>query len=270
MSIRVAMPANARSSAQVRLSSVAWYLFPFAVLVAVWHLISASGVLPRIWLPSPLAVLAALQDLVASGQYVRSIESSLSKLLVGYCVSVVVGVSLGVLLGVRRSLADFVKPVISFFNALSGIVWIPLAILWFGLGTTTVTFIIWNSMFFLILFSTLLGVRSVPRVYENALLTMGASPWRVIRDVLVPGALPNIVTGLRLGMGVGWRALIAAEIFAAPTGLGQLIFNASYYFRTDVIFVGIITIGIIWLVTDRLVLVRFESWTIRRWGLVTT
>lgn len=251
-------------------SHVTWFVFPYTVLLVVWSAVSAAEIVPRVWLPRPADVWDALQSLVASGTYLENIEVSLGRLMLGFAVSAALATSLGMFMGLRRGLADFVGPVVSFLNALSGIVWIPIAILWFGLGTATITFVIWNSMFFIILLNTLVGVKSVPRVYESALLTMGATRWRLIRDVMLPGALPNIVAGLRLGMGFGWRALIAAEMFAASSGLGYMIFNASYYFRSDVILVGLFTIGTIWLITDRVILVPFESWTVRRWGLVST
>lgn len=250
-------------------SRLFWAVIPFVAAIAVWQWVFVSGVVPKIWLPAPGTVWNAFLEVVETGTYLDNIGASLSRLLLGVLVSGTLGISLGVLMGLRRGFADFVDPLISFLNALSGIVWIPLAILWFGLGTVTVTFIIWNAMFFLILFNTLVGVKTVPRIYEAAILTMGGGHWRVIRDVLVPGALPNIVTGVRLGMAFGWRALIAAELFAASSGLGFMIYRAGYGFRSDIIIVGLITIGCIWMVIDRLVLVPFENWTIRRWRLVT-
>ncbi|MDE3100708.1 MAG: ABC transporter permease [Chloroflexota bacterium] len=253
-----------------RLVDVLWVIFPFATVILIWQAVVSAALVPKLWLPGPIAVWNAFIEIVSSGTYLQDIEASLGRLLIGIVVSSVLGISLGVLMGLRRGFADFVEPLINFFNALSGIVWIPLAILWFGLGVVTVTFVIWNSMFFLILFNTLVGVKSVPRIYESAMMTMGGGRRAVIRDVLLPGALPNIVTGVRLGMAFGWRALIAAELFAASSGLGYLIYVAGYQFRSDIIIVGLITIGTIWSVIDRLVLVPFEHWTIQRWGLVTS
>lgn len=266
-SVPAAIPLRVRL--RKRVTDLAWVVFPFASAILVWQLIVMAALVPKLWLPSPLAVWNAFMELVATGTYLQHIQASLGRLLIGIVVSGVLGISLGVAMGLRRGFAEFVEPLINFLNALSGIVWIPLAILWFGLGVVTVTFVIWNAMFFLILFNTLVGVKSVPRIYESALLTMGGSRWAVIRDVLLPGALPNIVTGMRLGMAFGWRALIAAELFAASSGLGYMIYVAGYQFRSDIIIMGLITIGTIWLVIDRLVLVPFERWTIQRWRLVT-
>jgi NitT/TauT family transport system permease protein/taurine transport system permease protein len=141
---------------------------------------------------------------------------------------------------------------------------------WFGLGWVSVTFIMFNTIFFLVFYNTLVGVRSVPRIFEHAVRTLGGSRRHVIFQVLIPGAMPNIVTGIRMSIGFGWRALIAAEMIATSTGLGFLIYNASNFHQTDTIFVGIVTIGILWLLTDRLILQPIERWTVERWGLVSS
>jgi NitT/TauT family transport system permease protein/taurine transport system permease protein len=243
-------------------------VLPFAVLGATWYLAAQAQLLPRMVLPAPGAVAAALGDLLADGRLQRNMVDSLGRLLLGSLFGIGLGVALGVLLGVRRGLANFLEPLVSFLNALSGIAWIPLAILWFGIGPVAVTFILWNSIFFLVLFNTLVGVRSVPRVYLQAVLTLGAGPRQIITDVLLPGALPNIALGMRMGLSFGWRALIAAEMVGTTSGLGFMIFDASYFLRSDVVLAGILLIGVIWLVTDRLLLAPFERWTVERWGLV--
>ena len=145
--------------------------------------------------------------------------------------------------------------------------WLPLAITWFGLTWKTVLFVIGNAIFFTVFFNTLVGVRGVPRLYEQAILTLGASRWRTLRDVLLPGALPGIVAGIRLGLGFGWRALIAAELVAVTQGLGFMIFSAANYLRTDIILAGILVIGIVAIAMDSLILVPIERATVLRWGM---
>ncbi len=248
--------------------SITSALFPFAVLLAVWQLVTMARLVPTAFLPTPYQVVNAWVDIVKDGTYFNHVSASLARVGIGFTVSAGLGIAIGVLMGLRRGIAEFVQPLASFLNALSGIAWVPLAITWFGLGPVAVTFIIWNSIFFLILFNTVVGIKAVPMIYENAVLTLGGNRWHVVTQVLIPGALPNMVTGLRMGMGFGWRALIAAEMIAAPSGLGFMIFNARDYRRTDLILVGIVTIGLIWLGTNRLLLVPLERWTIERWGMV--
>jgi taurine transport system permease protein len=262
-------PVNKLRRVFKRLSAAAGYIFPFAVTVGAWQWLSSMGHLPANFLPSPLDVANAGIDLYRQGVLVRDIRDSLLRLAIGVVTGISTGIICGVALGMNRRVADVFEPLCSFFNSLSGIAWVPLALVWFGIGPKSVTFILWNSVFFLVLFNTLLGVRAVPRVFEHATLTLGATRWQIIRDVMLPGALPNIVLGVRLGISFGWRALIAAEMIGATTGLGFMIYNAGVYHRTDVIVAGIIIIGTIWLATHHFLLLPFERWTIERWGLVT-
>ena len=245
-------------------------LAPFVVLVAAWALVTRTGWMPPLFLPPPLDVARVAWELARDGSLWVNIAASLGRVLLGIVASVPLAVGLGVVVGLNRRLAPVVEPIVGFFNALSGIAWLPLAITWFGLGWTSVTFIMFNTIFFLVFFNTLVGVRAVPRIFEHAVRTLGGSRRHIIFQVLIPGALPSIVTGIRMSIGFGWRALIAAEMIATSTGLGFLIYNAANFHQSDTILVGIVTIGLLWLATDRLVLQPLERRTIERWGLVSS
>jgi NitT/TauT family transport system permease protein/taurine transport system permease protein len=254
----------------MRLAGTARGVAPFAVLVAAWAVVTGTGVVPGLFLPPPADVARTAWDLARDGSLWINIAASLGRVLLGIVFSVPLAVALGVMVGLNRRLAPVVEPIVSFFNALSGIAWLPLAITWFGLGWTSVTFIMFNTIFFLVFFNTLVGVRAVPRIFEHAVRTLGGSRRHIIFQVLIPGALPSIVTGIRMSIGFGWRALIAAEMIATSTGLGFLIYNAANFHQSDTILVGIVTIGLLWLATDRLVLQPLERRTIERWGLVSS
>jgi ABC-type nitrate/sulfonate/bicarbonate transport system permease component len=256
--------AERRRTAAARLRGAA----PFGVLLALWYGLTVWEALPPIFLPTPAEVARVAWELLRDGSLPAHVGASLGRVLVGLLVSVPLGIGLGVAMGLSRGLARAVEPVASFLNSLSGIAWLPLAITWFGIGWVSVTFILWNTIFFLVLFNTLVGVRSVPRIFEHGLLTLGGRRRHIIFQVLIPGALPSIVTGIRMSMGFGWRALLAAEMISSSNGLGFLIYNAANFHQTDTIVMGILLIGAIWLVTDRLVLVPIERWTVERWGLV--
>jgi taurine transport system permease protein len=245
-------------------------LAPFVVLVAVWAVLTRTGLVAEIFLPRPEEVARTGWLMIQDGSLWMNIVASLGRVLVGLVVSVPVAIGAGVLVGLSRRLAVVLEPVAGFFNALSGIAWLPLAVTWFGLGWGSVTFIMVNTVFFLVFFNTLVGVRTVPRVFEHAVRTLGGSRHHLIFQVLIPGAMPSIVAGIRMSIGFGWRALIAAEMIATSTGLGFLIYNAQNFHQTDTILVGIITIGLLWLATDRLLLQPLERWTIERWGLVSS
>ena len=239
----------------------------FGALFAVWYALTAHGWVRPMALASPAAVASVLVDGVRDRTLLGHLGVSLSRLVISMVVAGAAGIVLGVLVGISRHLALFVEPLAGFFNALSGIVWLPLAITWFGLTWKTVLFVIGNAIFFTVFFNTLVGVRGVPRLYEQAILTLGASRWRTLRDVLLPGALPGIVAGIRLGLGFGWRALIAAELVAVTQGLGFMIFSAANYLRTDIILAGILVIGSVAVAMDSLILVPIERATVVRWGL---
>ena len=261
---------STRSDTKARIATLLKGFLPFGLLLLAWATLSASGAVPPIFLPGPVDVARTAWEMALDGSLWVNIAASLGRVLLGVVVSVPLAVGAGVLVGLSRRLARVLEPIAGFFNALSGIAWLPLAVTWFGLGWASVTFIMFNTIFFLVFFNTLVGVRGVPRTFVDAVRTLGGTRRHVIVQVLIPGSMPSIVTGVRLSIGFGWRALIAAEMIATSTGLGFLIFNAQNFHQTDAILVGIITIGLLWLATDRLVLQPLERRTIERWGLVSS
>jgi taurine transport system permease protein len=242
---------------------------PFAVLLVLWHVLTTRGIIPALILPRPVDVARVFWEMMGDGSLLANVAASMGRVLVGLAVSVPLGIGLGVVMGFSRGVARAVEPVASFLNSLSGIAWLPLAITWFGMGWVSVTFVLFNTIFFLVLFNTLVGVRGVPRIFEHGLLTLGGRRRHIIFQVLIPGALPSIVTGVRMSMGFGWRALLAAEMIGSTNGLGFMIYNGANYLQTETVVAGILLIGVIWLITDRLVLVPIERWTVQRWGLIS-
>jgi NitT/TauT family transport system permease protein/taurine transport system permease protein len=169
---------------------------------------------------------------------------------------------------VSKVVSGFLTPILRFFSVLAGIAWIPIATLWFGYGFGAITFVIFNAVFFIVAYNTLLGVSTIPMPLRNAAASLGAGRLAMLTQVLLPGALPNIVTGIRTGLGFAWRGLIAAEMIATNVGLGYMLFLARDFYRTEVIIFGMIVIGVLWLLIDRLLLAPLERATIERWGLV--
>jgi taurine transport system permease protein len=238
----------------------------FAVLVVVWLL--AAQLVDPVYVPSPVATLEALADLMYKGILPTYVVDSLRHLAVASTIGICIGVPLGLMIGINRSAASFFYPLLNFFQSLSGIAWLPMIIIWFGFSETAIIAAINYTVIFPVTFNTLVGVRTVPAIFSNAVRTLGGDRWRIVRDVLVPGALPNIVTGVRLGIAYGWRALIAAEIVVGANGLGFMIFDAQAFGITSRILLGMIVIGSLWLVVDQLLLRPVEEATIQRWGLV--
>ncbi len=239
-----------------------------AASVAAWSLAAATLPVPDYFLPPPSAVLSAFGELMAKGMLPTFVGESLRRILLAALLGIFVGVPLGLLLGISRGTADFAYPVLNFFQSVSGIAWLPLMLIWFGFGERTILVAVNYTVLFPVIFNALLGVRSVPPIYVNALRTLGASRWRIVRDVLVPGALPNIAMGVRLGLAYGWRALIAAEMLVGANGLGFMIFNAQAFHLTARIMLGMGIIGALWLALDYFLLRPLEEATIARWGMV--
>src|SRR5262247_2585988 len=239
-----------------------------AASVAMWSLAAATLPVPDYFLPPPSAVLSAFAELMTKGMLPTFVGESLRRIVTAAAVAVLVGVPLGLLLGVSRRVADFAYPVLNFFQSVSGIAWLPLMLVWFGFGEWTILVAVNYTVLFPVIFNALLGVRSVPRIYGDGLRTLGASRWRIVRDVLVPGALPNIAMGVRLGLAYGWRALIAAEMLVGANGLGFMIFNAQAFHLTARIMLGMGIIGALWLALDYFLLFLNEKATIARWGMV--
>lgn len=250
-----------------RMEQLAWFLLPFLVLLAVWSVaVRVSGVPERVF-PAVAAVTAAAVEMVQDGTLLVHTWASLQRVILGTTVAVVLAIPFGVALGLNRFVAAFFSPLLRFSVALAGIAWIPLATLWFGYGNRAVVFIIFNAVFFSLTYNTVLGVSRIAPDMHRAARSLGTSRSRMFWEVYIPGALPSIVTGLRVGMGFAWRGLFAAEIIATSVGLGYLLFLSRKFYEMDKIVLSMTVIGILWLLMDRLLLAPLERATIERWGM---
>jgi taurine transport system permease protein len=253
---------------QRRLSSALWFFAPFAVLLVLWAtLVPYFNVNPRLF-PHLDAVVQAGIDGGRDGSLINHIGASLMRVAVGTVLALIAAIPLGIAMGVSPVVSTFLTPVLRFFSVLAGIAWIPIATLWFGYGFGAITFVIFNAVFFIVTYNTLLGVSTIPMAVRNAAASLGAGRWSMLTEVLLPGALPNVVTGIRTGLGFAWRGLIAAEMIATNAGLGYMLFVARDFYRTEVIVLGMIIIGVLWLLLDRILLAPLERATVERWGMV--
>lgn len=244
-------------------------VLPFVVLLAAWYTLTKLELWPHYFFPPPNWVVVSFADLTSKGIFSGYISNSLINLGIGVTAAFATAIPLGLLMGINDVTAKIFFPAINFFQSLAEIAWLPLIILWFGFGAKTICFLIWYTVFFPVLFSTLIGVTQVPKRLIDAVRTMGGSRRHIIFEVIIPSALPNLVNGIRLGIGYGWRALIAAEMIVGSGGLGYMIFRAREALLTEQVILGMITMGVLWLATDRLILKPLETMTIERWGLVT-
>jgi NitT/TauT family transport system permease protein/taurine transport system permease protein len=243
-------------------------LLPFAVLVAIWWAVKSAAGLSDQVLVTPLAVWNAFVHLLTHGVLAEYASTSLTMIGIAASVSMIIGVPVGFAVGVNRHAAHALEGFLRFLQSISGIAWLPLAIIWFGFSHTTTLVIVVYSLIVPIIFNTMIGVRAIPENYTLALRSLGANRLRLVTDVYLPGALPSIMVGLRLGMGYGWRALIAAEMLVRKGGLGDLIFGARTFNQIDRIITGMIIIGCLYIVIDRLIVQPIENLTVARWGML--
>ena len=244
-------------------------LMPFIPVIALWAIVAEAEVFPRVFFPGPAEVVRSFLDLTWKGILPAYLHDSAVRLLVGAFAGMVIAVPLGLLIGLSARAHALFWPVLLFFQAIGDIAWLPILLIWFGFGLTTMTFVIVYTVLFHVVLNVVLGVRSIPTDMHRAAQSLGASPARIVWEVVLPGALPNLITGLRNGLGYGWRALIAAEIIVGTSGIGFLMFDARRAGSVVEIMLGMIVLGILWYVVDAWLLAPIERATGQRWGLVS-
>lgn len=237
-------------------------------LLGLWIIVAEYTKIPEYKLPSPTGVLKEAWWLIKSGALWENAWVSVSVLLYSAALGAFLAIPLGIGIAVNKYLARFFHPLVTFFQSIAGVAWVPLAIIWFGFGQVTVVFVVANSVFFIVLFNTMTGVMTIPRSLIHAVRTLGGTDFDVLKEIILPGALVNILAGLRFGLAFGWRALVAAEMIASNKGLGFMTLDAAQYFKSARTVIGILVIGLIWLLMDYLVLQPIEGKTVGRWGLL--
>jgi len=261
-------PARGRGPRRPRRGPLAAYLTPkepiprpavyalgilgFVVPLALWSLLSYANLIDPTFLPSPTTVLATLGTMVSRYNFVADIWASVSRILLGFAISAVVGVPLGILIGSFRSVQAFFEPPVSFARYLPASAFIPLLILWVGIeDSEKIAIIIIGSFFQLTLLVADVSA-GVSKELVNISYTLGASRWQAFTRVLIPASLPGVVDTLRIIIGWAWTYMIVAELVAAQTGIGHVILEAQRSNATDQIIAGILTIGVLGLITDAL------------------
>ncbi len=241
---------------------------PFVPIFLLWAGIAQAGIFPRIFFPGPWDVVRSFGNLVYKGILPEYLGDSVLRLALGVSVGAAAGVPLGLLVGLSPLGHRFFWPLIVFFQAVGDIAWLPIVLIWFGFGLTTMTFVIVYTVLFPVVLNTVLGVRSIPLAFLRAAQSLGAGRLRILLEVIVPGALPNIMTGLRNGLGWGWRALIASEMIVGTSGVGFMMFDARRAGQVTEVLLGMIILGLLWYVVDGWILVPLEQATVERWGVV--
>jgi ABC-type nitrate/sulfonate/bicarbonate transport system permease component len=227
------------------------YVLAGAAITAAWELV-VVGMRPDVsLLPPPWTVAKSFFRLTLSGELPLDTGISLARVFSAWLLSALVAIPLGLAMGYSRLLERLIDPVIELFRPISPLAWIPLAILWFGIGESGKVFIVFIGTFFPTLLATIAGVKGIDPVWLHAGQVLGCrDPASIFRKVIFPAALPSIVVGLRISFGTGWAAIIAAELVAARSGLGYLIANGMEILRADQVLVGMVMIGVLGVVFD--------------------
>jgi NitT/TauT family transport system permease protein len=269
----VSLPLGAAGSAapgESRWRIVARNAFPFLVVGAIWEIVAKLGIFPRKLFPPLEEIAATFIRLTVDGILPHHVFDTLLRLTAGFALAALAGVVIGIAMGRWRFAEDVFVPLVSIGAPIPGIAYAPLFLLWFGLGDRSTVLLVGFVSAFPIIFNTWTGVKSVKEIWVRSAQAMGANDRRLFAHVILPGSLPYILTGLRLGLAQAWRILVGVEMLAAvPWGLGWMIFGAREFLNTDVMLAGVFVIGLIGLALEKLVFQRIERYTVVRWGMMS-
>ena len=242
--------------------------FPFIVVGALWEAVAHAGLFPTRFFPPLGTIAATFARLTVSGVLPHHAFDTIVRLIAGFALAAVFGVAVGIMMGRSRRAEDILLPLVSIGAPIPGLAYAPLFLLWFGPGNVSAVALVAFVSAYPIIYNSWTGVKAVKEIWLRSAQAMGADSRRLFRHVVVPGALPYIVTGLRLGLAQAWRILVAVEMLAAvPWGLGWLIFGAQE-FLNNVMLAGIVVIALIGLALEKLVFQRLEEFTVVRWGMM--
>ena len=269
--IAVSAPERTESAGRERLRLIIRNIFPFAVVGGIWEIIALAGVFPRRLFPTLEDVASSFVQLTISGILPHHAIDTIIRLLSGFALAGIFGVTIGVLMARSRRAEDIFLPLVSICAPIPGLAYAPLFLLWFGLGNLSSVLLVGFVSAFPIIFNSWTGVKAVKEIWIRSAQSMGADDRRLFRHVILPGALPYILTGMRLGLAQAWRILVAVEMLAAvPWGLGWMIFGARKFLNTDVMMAGIVVIAVIGLALEKFVFRKIEDYTVVRWGMIAS
>ena len=239
----------------------------FAALLGVWQALAWSGLWAEYIFPSPLGVARTLMRGFQNGTFVVGIATSMRRLVIGFGISASIGILSGLAIGRSKLLDETVGSIVLGLQTLPSICWLPLALLWFGLSETAMLFIVVMGALLAITTATEAGVKNTPPLYLRAARNLGAHGWKMYALVIFPAALPEIITGMKLGWSFAWRSLMAAELLYVSLGLGYLLMMGRELNDMSQVIAVMLVIIAIGLIVDRLIFAPIETRVRARWGL---
>jgi len=247
------------------------FLLPFVSISILLELIVDLGIVSASLLPSPLQICLKLWQLTTPKPILlNSLYMSLLRLVFGYGLGALIGISAGILMGVNRLIYRTFSPILSLLISVPTVAWVPLLLVTLGTGDETIVIAIFLGAFFPIVYNTMNGIRSIEKQLVWASRIMGADKITVFFDVYLPGSLNSIIAGLRLAVGYSWRALVGAEMLAAGIswGVGSMIYAARAFSDIETMFAGLVVIAVGGFLMDRLIMSPIEKRTVEKWGIV--
>jgi NitT/TauT family transport system permease protein len=239
------------------------------VILAIWEAFARSGMFSTAMTPPVEAVGRTLWRTLADGSLIENAGATLLRVFIGLSVSFAIAVPLGVLMARSWVAERLFQPVISVLMPIPSLAWVPLFVLWFGIGDFATILVVIYAASFPLIYSVWTGVRAVNPLWLRAATVMGADETMLVRKVIWPGSLPYVITGLRLAFGRAWIGVIGGELLASPKlGLGEIIFNAKEFLEAGVMLSTLVAIGAIGVFFERYVFQTLEGVTVRRWGMV--
>jgi len=243
-----------------------------ATLLVVWQVMAVAYDLEQI-LPPPLTVATTIFNTLTLNaepwlygpNIYEHLASSFARAISGFALAAFFAIPLGLLVGRLRTLREYVDPVIRSLYPIPGIAWIPLAILWFGLGNTAVVFVVFVAEFFPLYFNTEAGARNINPILVDAARCFGAKGFTLLRRVILPASIPYIITGMRIALGGAWRMIVAGEMLASQSGIGSILVESRYQFRAADLMMAMILISVVGYATERLIVGTLEKKTTERW-----
>ena len=224
----------------------------FAALAVLWYAATAIGLVRPLFLPSPGQVISRLAELWRSGQLTADVSISIYRITLGFLISTVLALPVGVLIGCYRVWEAAIEPFVDFIRYMPVVAFVPLTILWTGTGDSQKFLIIFIGTFFQQVLLVMDNVKSVPREFINLGRTLQMPEWRILQRIVLPSSMPAIWDSMRISLGWAWTWLVVAELVAATSGLGYRITTAQRFFQTDLIFGYLLILGILGLTTDQI------------------
>jgi NitT/TauT family transport system permease protein len=241
------------------------------VLLAIWEMFARSGMYSTAMTPPVEAVASIMWQMLADGTLLTNASATLLRVLIGLSISFAIAVPLGVLMARSWVAERIILPVLSVLLPIPSLAWVPLFVLWFGIGDFPTILVVVYAASFPLVYSVWSGVRAVNPIWLRAATVMGADEATLFRKVIWPGALPYVITGMRLSFGRAWIGVIGGELLASPKlGLGEIIFNAKEFLDAGVMLGTLVGIGAIGVFFERFVFQTLEALTVRRWGMVAS